>query len=63
MKCLEMGIEDHNLIWQRSLRPLDPGVEDGVKKKKPSWNVSSKKHSASDITTREGGSLWTARKM
>ena len=56
-----MGLEDRNLMWQRSLRPLDPGVEDG-KKKKPSWNVSSKKISASDVTNREGGSLWTARK-
>merc|ERR1711971_1384928 len=57
----EMGLEDRNLMWQRSLRPLDPGVEDG-KKKKPSWNVSSKKISASDVTNREGGSPWTARK-
>ena len=62
--CLVMGLlEDRNLVWQRSLRPLDPGVEEGKKKKKPAWNVSSKKISASDVTTREGGSLWTARKM
>lgn len=50
-------------MWQRSLRPLDPGVEEGGKKKKPAWNVSCKKNSPSDVTNREGGSLWTARKM
>lgn len=59
-----MGLlEDRNLVWQRSLRPLDPGVEEEKKKKKPAWNVSSKKNSASDVTNREGGSLWTARKI
>ena len=75
-----VGLEDRGLVWQSSLRPLDPGVQDGVRKKKPSWhvswrqqqhvyhyhiirNMSSKKNSPSDITNREGGSLWTARKM
>ena len=59
-----MGLlEDRNLVWQRSLRPLDPGVEEERRKKKPAWNVSSRKNSASEVTNREGGSLWTARKM
>lgn len=58
-----VGLEDRGLVWQSSLRPLDPGVQDGVRKKKPSWNMSSKKNSPSDITNREGGSLWTARKI
>ena len=58
-----MVMEDKNLMWQRSLRPLDPGVEEDGKKKKPAWNVSRKKNSPSDVTNREGGSLWTARKM
>ena len=54
--------EDKGLVWQRSLRPLDPGVLDD-KKKKPSWNVSRKWNSPSMVTNHEGGSLWTARKM
>ena len=58
-----MGIEDKNLMWQRSLRPLDPGVEEGGKKKKPAWNVSRKWNSPSMKSNHEGGSLWTARKM
>jgi len=54
-------LEDRVLVWQRSLRPLDPGVQEG--KRKPSWNVSRKWNSPSMQTNREGGSLWTSRKL
>jgi len=55
--------DDKILTWQRSLRPLDPGVEENAKKAKPKWNCSKKWNSPSMVTNREGGSLWTARKL
>ena len=54
--------DDKMVNWQRTLRPLDPGAEEG-KKKKPAWNVSRKWNSPSMKSNHEGGSLWTARKM
>jgi len=56
-------MEDKILSWQRSLRPLDPGVEEANKRPKPAWNCSRKWNSPSLVTNSEGGSLWTARKM
>ena len=56
-------LDDKLQVWKRSLRPLDPGVLDTKRKPRPAWNVSRKWNSPSEVTHREGGSLWTARKM
>merc|ERR1712045_270262 len=56
---LQMVVEDKIIRWQKSLRPLDPGVEDKSKKPKPKWSGSSVNSRMEQL----GGSLWTARKI